>query len=735
MATFRINGSVINRETGNGVPGLRIEIWDKDNPWDNSWDIIQKFHDDRVWTAITAEQGLFKIQFNEIHFQELFENRFPDLYFKVFAYHQQLQSTIQGTEVSVLQNLGAGDTEVTIEVDIPKTVRTRMAKFHWPRQNNQFGEHFLCGHIIYHSKMKQQFEDDSNYINIQEYLEAWIGLRIKQGFNLFHIRTGQRNLSNLLYYRSLIKKYHFNIKLIAQFEKRLNNYSCIGNNGPSPIDLTDESIEEKECIEKLAAIDSIFILHHGEDPNVLAFAAHEEPKDLNTMRLVNMLHSEINKILDTAGPADFQLTYSQPDTYGWPEGEEYLEINKPLIMSPDVYPFGREQEKSPLKQPISALDDLSNSYKTFGIEARKHNAHFQAIITASAKIHVFDVVNNLEDLENRVQDNLRYGLDGWKSNEITNYENGTRQYVICFFKHYHPPMNCTRCMVWLAVMNGARSILNWNDSYPDILDRKVFCDENYNFDDYIYSSDDPEITYEDQTDHLKEKKIKWQMHMTGMPPRNATNTNNVTFPSEDDLMMLREYSETCRYLQDYGWLINRMEYIASMDDIVNAEDNEIDQIRINLGERELTFHVVTPNVDYSVFHLPGYTGLILVVVNKDVGFLSGTNLRLSPKGFVEEASSREEAQSNPGTYYPYPSNDSDSNVNISIARSVGQIPTLVGTIPIKPYNYFDFDRPHDALFRGDDSDSLAILPGDGKFLFYGPLSEFRIIRSKMGFFD
>ncbi|MCP4308928.1 MAG: peptidoglycan-binding protein, partial [bacterium] len=63
MATkkFRIIGRIINRETQQGVAGLRVEAWDKDT-----------FFNDLVGRAVTAESGDFHIEFSEAHYKESF---------------------------------------------------------------------------------------------------------------------------------------------------------------------------------------------------------------------------------------------------------------------------------------------------------------------------------------------------------------------------------------------------------------------------------------------------------------------------------------------------------------------------------------------------------------------------------------------------------------------------------------------------------------------------------------
>jgi hypothetical protein len=104
--TFRIAGRVIDRKTRLGAAGLQVEAWDKD-----------LILDDLVGSAVTDEKGAFQMELDESYFKELFLDRQPDLFFKVF--HED--KLIESTENSVLWNVKAGDTEITIEVDVPVT--------------------------------------------------------------------------------------------------------------------------------------------------------------------------------------------------------------------------------------------------------------------------------------------------------------------------------------------------------------------------------------------------------------------------------------------------------------------------------------------------------------------------------------------------------------------------------------------------------------------------------------
>jgi hypothetical protein len=101
---FHISGRIINKNNQRGVPDLRVEAWDKD-----------LICNDLVGSAISNAEGAFHITFDESYFRELFFDRRPDLFFKVFRDNELIKST----EDSVLWNVEAGDTEVTIEVDLP----------------------------------------------------------------------------------------------------------------------------------------------------------------------------------------------------------------------------------------------------------------------------------------------------------------------------------------------------------------------------------------------------------------------------------------------------------------------------------------------------------------------------------------------------------------------------------------------------------------------------------------
>jgi len=102
MRTFKIIGKIVSAETKEGIKGLRVEAWDKD-----------LIVNDLVGSTITCEGGIFRIQFDESYFKELFLDGRPDLFFKVF----RGDKLIKDTKDSVLWNVDREDIEMTIEVE------------------------------------------------------------------------------------------------------------------------------------------------------------------------------------------------------------------------------------------------------------------------------------------------------------------------------------------------------------------------------------------------------------------------------------------------------------------------------------------------------------------------------------------------------------------------------------------------------------------------------------------
>lgn len=135
MSTFRIFGHVIEKNSGVGIPSLRVEVWDKDVK-----------HNDLCGTAVTDNQGAYQVEFDESVFKDSYNDVLPDIFLKIFAENELIQST----EDSVRQNLPVGNTQIIIELDLPQySVSTKEKK----------KSHFLATGLEDYGRWKEMFKD------------------------------------------------------------------------------------------------------------------------------------------------------------------------------------------------------------------------------------------------------------------------------------------------------------------------------------------------------------------------------------------------------------------------------------------------------------------------------------------------------------------------------------------------------------------------------------------------
>jgi hypothetical protein len=104
MATKNITlgGFILNRKK-KGIANMKVEAWDK-----------EMIVDDFVGSAVTDSKGRFVITFTRKYFNELFLDRKPDLFFKV--YHKD--KLVKSTEETVLWNLEKNKTDIEIFIDL-----------------------------------------------------------------------------------------------------------------------------------------------------------------------------------------------------------------------------------------------------------------------------------------------------------------------------------------------------------------------------------------------------------------------------------------------------------------------------------------------------------------------------------------------------------------------------------------------------------------------------------------
>jgi|GEM_PF-296304 len=141
MDTYRIKGQVKDRKLDFGIPGLRIEAWDKD-----------LIFDDFLGKDVTGSVGTFEISFTQTAFRELFLDRKPDLYFKIFRGDE----LIDDTRHHVLWNIATQEVPVTITVDASAA---EVEQHENQQENTAETVKYLCttltsltGHILTESK-------------------------------------------------------------------------------------------------------------------------------------------------------------------------------------------------------------------------------------------------------------------------------------------------------------------------------------------------------------------------------------------------------------------------------------------------------------------------------------------------------------------------------------------------------------------------------------------------------
>lgn len=131
---YTINGQIIHDITRNGLPGLRVETWDKDR--------ISK--DDYLGSTYTDEEGSFTIRFTSAQFREWFFDQKPDLYFRVYDGNTLIKDSID----DVLWNVDRPEIEIVIAVDIPIEPREEEQEEQEPTAPDPVDEHIFFGRLI-----------------------------------------------------------------------------------------------------------------------------------------------------------------------------------------------------------------------------------------------------------------------------------------------------------------------------------------------------------------------------------------------------------------------------------------------------------------------------------------------------------------------------------------------------------------------------------------------------------
>jgi len=106
---YILTGRAVDIQTGQGLPDVRVEAWDKG-----------RLCNDLIACAFTDAPGIFRIVLDPRHLRELFLDRVPVLFFRLF----DGPSCIASTERSVLWRVDRPESAVRIEINRSSSTRS-----------------------------------------------------------------------------------------------------------------------------------------------------------------------------------------------------------------------------------------------------------------------------------------------------------------------------------------------------------------------------------------------------------------------------------------------------------------------------------------------------------------------------------------------------------------------------------------------------------------------------------
>ena len=217
-------------------------------------------------------------------------------------------------------------------------------------------------------------------------------------------------------------------------------------------------LRENSDIDQLVGKAVGFHKHYGTHPAVLAISVREEP----SAALLPKLRAYYAGILEAAPDAVLQLTHAKTDAAAVTP-EPY-----PHLMGGDPYPFHwTSWAQGYTATPRYAFDWFRKRCHTFQEAAVARNALFQLTFTTNAMSRSYDE-SELAERYGESKPELLKQIRHWAKdgNQSWSIDPADGRYV-CWELH-RPPRHATRAMLWIGVMEGAKSFLHWSlsPSYP-----------------------------------------------------------------------------------------------------------------------------------------------------------------------------------------------------------------------------------------------------------------------------
>jgi len=489
---------------------------------------------------------------------------------------------------------------------------------------------------------------------------------------------------------------------IEEMAKRGFNYLYVGGTGDTPLWAKLLALCQKHHIAVVPQLDFAylgsskanvkklvdravpFIKKYKDHPALMAFSVCEEPG----VKKMPPLKQYYEGILREVPDAPLHLVMNHLPQF------VNMEPPYPGVMGTDRYAFWWEMSGQ-RATPWYALNWYHTQLDRYYQLTTQRGADFQAVFTAST-LETFASPETLKSwlypntmaLSPKDRKNFFIDPTGALSAEDRNQLYNTivefaakknqgwdqgPQGNLRFWKYYRPPVNCVRAMSWLGIMEGARSVAVWAWQPP----------------------------YE---------KMKNFAHRTNGKP-GPEYINSITGWDGKGTPQLEEYTEFAGQIQRYARLVRAMS-----KECVPLDKNNLPlghELAANTEGAKVVFDAKGDDVTWQSFKVPGYSGKVVLVVNTAVGsWCEGRSPHyLSPKDMF-----RIDDFGKAVDYTPFKE-----------ARD------LTCCILVEGMECVDLATGKPVTLKDDQTMTMSVVPGGGRFLFLAPKGSDEWIRLKQKF--
>ena len=297
-------------------------------------------------------------------------------------------------------------------------------------------DRFLAGFYAY-GYMHDRVEKRGG-MNYEESVEKLLNLTQRNGFNCLCLSVRRDELENGRFDFWLDECAKRDIRLVCQLEFAY--------------------LRDTSDIDDLVGKAVGFLKRYQGHPVPLAISVKEEP----SAALLPKLRAYYAGILKEVPDAVLQLTHAKTDAAALTP-EPY-----PQLMGGDPYPFHwTSWAQGYTATPAYGFDWYRKRCHNFWEAATVRGALYQLTFTSNGYSRSFDESEMIERYAEKQPDLLKrirqWAEDG---NQSWFIDPDTGRYAV--WELHRPPKNATRAMVWIGIMEGAKSFLHWSlsPSYP-----------------------------------------------------------------------------------------------------------------------------------------------------------------------------------------------------------------------------------------------------------------------------